>query len=226
MFQHSVPFGSGLRQESSLERGAGSQVLGILYSIAFVLLCPSCSPSRPARPPKRARSLRCLVAVALVHKTAMGSASELPILLPGAREHDQLKETSANSTQGLKAWRRAYICFRTLGRAPSNTELRQAGPIKSSCILSGASLAPVWVLCRSRSSHQQQRELVRGPGLLAHCLRGAGCRVLQGERERQVKSGFWVLFWVFVFEVFLFRGLRQGPHFFFFLTLAVPGGPW
>eukprot|EP00439_Symbiodinium_sp_Y106_P040602 s2809_g4.t8 len=49
-------------------------VLGILYFIAFVLLC--------------------LVAVAMLHKTAMGSASELPIL--------------------------------TLGRPPSNTELRQA----------------------------------------------------------------------------------------------------
>ena len=49
----------------------------------------------------RVRSLRCLVAVAMLHKTAMGSASELPILLPGAREHPKLKPTSTlNSMPG------------------------------------------------------------------------------------------------------------------------------
>ena len=131
-FQSVSAFGSvWFRAQAGEFFKKGSGFTGPGHSLLHCL-CPPVPKLRSfsacKAPQKGAISVRCLVAVALVHKTAMGSASELPILLPGAREHDQLKETSAPIA--LKAWRRAYICFRTLGRAPSNTELRQ-GPQSS-----------------------------------------------------------------------------------------------
>ncbi|CAE6960374.1 sphX [Symbiodinium natans] len=82
---------------SSLAMG----VLGILYSIAFVLLS--------------------LVVVAMVHTTAMGSANELPILLPGR----PLSKRLTNRGNPAIIWTIRNLP-RTLGRPPSNSMLREA----------------------------------------------------------------------------------------------------
>lgn len=145
----------------------------------------------------RVRSPRCLVAVAMFHKTAMGSASELPILLPGTREQHELKATGA--LLRLNAWRRACVCFRTLGRPPSNTELRQAGP--NEVILHPFLSLPGSIhLCEALDSlHAAYEELDAGRS-----------------RDRQVKSVFSGISVVFVFEAFWSEGLgtgaRKGSH--------------